>query len=364
LGWTRKLLIAGWSDTYALDLTGLSFLDGMLAHDEYQVWSKDRSPQDNNDYLLAEFKRRKVVDGARASGSRDADGNDGGGSSATTRTASTAEGAQLLAELDNTLTKHFEGSGTLMNAIELVMHSGAVPAMKYVLGHGVTVAHLTGVFDAHCRHMPAKLREYIVDTLKHNDQGELDTDLEDLTVSSFYLDDKGSHKRDAFYNALINGRYTSILWDKWLVSIIAKMLDPNAVAYDDMIDVYADPVRLEMHVTYVGRLLHGLGKLQDDEMSLAAIVADWQPILTRATQRGPGLRQDTLREINTLMNAVWSDAESNVVASFTHGIPWQKGLCSDDISAYVVWSNYTKEFDEFARHSKRFKRSFAVRLLT
>ena len=169
---------------------------------------------------------------------------------------------------------------------------------------------------------------------------------------------------NAFYNNLFDGKFSLIDWEKDLVYSIAKMLDPNAKRFASMADVWADPTRRAMHVTYVGRLLDCIGKRQGAPLSLSSIVGEWEPVLAKAQTRGAGMTQDALREIKSLMEAVWRNAESVICASYTTGAPWINGLIEPDLSALMNFRSWCDDLAEVARMSKKFRGTFAVRTAT
>ena len=358
-GSARQLLASGWGD-HALDLAGVGLLDaGLASADVEGLWSEERGPQGNIDYLQSEFRRRRRMGDGTAGSSEDARAT-AHGSGARRESAGTAtDGAHELERLDRALTTHIEDGGSTFSGMEIIFKSEAVPAMRFMLGHGVQVHQLPPSFASYCRGMPAKKQEYIIDTLKHLDTGAADPDLTDLTVATFYNTAKGA-KIDKFYRSLFDGKLTAIHWDRDFVYPIALLLDPHAKVFEDMTEVYKDSTRLGMHVLYVGRLLDGIGKLQSAPYSFSAIVSDWMPALAKATTRGRGMTTDALREIATLMEAVWRNAESLLVASYTLGVPWTASLAEDDLSAFDNFNSWREELADHARHAKRFKAALKV----
>ena len=131
---------------------------------------------------------------------------------------------------------------------------------------------------------------------------------------------------------------------------------------ENMADVYACPVRRALHVTYVTRALHTLGKLQSDPFSFPAVVASWEALLTRATQRGEGMKKDALREICTLMEGSWRNYMSTTTASLALGVPWTKAWVESDCAAIAHFESWKDEFGETQRLAKRLKHTFEVRI--
>jgi hypothetical protein len=364
----RQLLACGWGDTRILDLAGLMFLNDSLNREYDGMISDERSCQENFTYILAEFRRRRAVETARdgRGGARGESGMHGDLSMPRAAGAGmgSADGAHDLARLSISLTNHFEGGKSVLAGMELIFHSGAVPAIRFLLGHGVQVAQLPPIFYDMCRNMPTKKQEYAVDSLRHKDDGNLDPEMQELAVMDFLKEGDSPKKMNAFYNNLFDGKFSLIDWEKDLVYPIAKMLDPNAKRFANMADVWADPTRRAMHVTYVGRLLDCIGKRQGAPLSLSSIVGEWEPVLAKAQTRGAGMTQDALREIKSLMEAVWRNAESVICASYTTGAPWINGLIEPDLSALVNFRSWCDDLAEVARMSKKFRGTFAVRTAT
>ena len=356
---TAKLIMStGWSDTHVLDLSGVHFLNESLLHADFKIYDTNRSVQGNVEYLLSEFARRKNLSSLPASA--DADGN-----SANERANThVGDSTQQLAKLDCKLTDFMSEKGDLYGGMTIVLHSEAVPAIRFILSQGVTVAQLPPCFMTWGRHMPGKMMEYFVDAIKHNDNGELDVDLEDLNPSDFFKPGVGVNKRQVVFNNIFSGKVGPgfLHWDTDFVHPIAKVLDPKAKPFDSMADVYADPVRRALHVTYVTRALHTLGKLQSDPFSFPAMVASWEPLLTRATQRGEGMKKDALREICTLMEGSWRNYMSTTTASLALGVPWTKAWVESDCAAIAHFESWKDEFGETQRLAKRLKHTFEVRI--
>jgi hypothetical protein len=226
----KDMLAQGpWPDTHVLDLSGMRFMDDALASDDYAaLWSEDSTHKDNVDYLLVEFRRRRdfVRSAARVGSTSDSTGNAG-------RDGAPAAFAQELASLHRTMLDHFGNNGNDFQAIELIEKSGAVPAIRFLHGFGVPVTALPPSFTTLCSAFPTKMHEYLIDTMKHDDAGNLDVDLADLTVATLYSS-KGGGKFDKFYTDFIGGKYTRIHWDKDFVGPIAQLLDPNAKVFENM----------------------------------------------------------------------------------------------------------------------------------
>lgn len=349
----KQILHAGWGETLQLDFSNLGILNEQLAKPfNSGMWSEDRSANSNLEYLIGELRRRRAmkgVDAARPSAASDA------GSTVVRGMASTDAAVQLAA-LSRALEAHTAQGGSDFAAIELMEKSEAVPALRFVRNM-VPITSLPAAFETICRGFPAQMQEYFVDSMKHDDDGNLDIDLEDLTVSTFYTSD-GAKKED-FYKKLLTGKVADIDWEQDFVAKIAKILNPDAKVYHKMVDAYADPTRRAMHVKYVGRALDCLGKLQSAPFSYSAVVGHWEPTLNKAIQRGAPA--DVLAQIDTLMSAVWRNAQGLFTASYQQGVEWQVSLIDENLSALKHFETWKAEFDDLHKLNKRFKATIEVR---
>jgi hypothetical protein len=334
------------------DVDGFRQLEFTLP-DYSELWSDARTAKENIDYLVNATQRTRNVATSSGGGT-----SASGGSSATALTTGTA--ARELSDLEAQMTSLYSDSpeSSIYQAIELVMHSACVPAIRWAMGK-VGLGDLPAVFRNHASSAPARFDEYVVDSIKHTDDGELDPDLMLLTAAHFYKS-KGSDKR-SFFIKLQQGKLTQISWDKEFVHVIASLMDDEATVFASMRDVYVDAERREMHETYVGRLLDCLGKRTSATYSLRAIYAVWKPIYSTAKRSGSGLAEDALGEIGRLMDTVFLATELDMVASLSHGAAWSSSLI-EDTGPIDIFSEWAKEMNEAKLHTKRFKHASQVHI--
>ena len=134
---------------------------------------------------------------------------------------------------------------------------------------------------------PTRFQEFLVDSIKHADDGSLDDELEDLTLDSF-----GTGKQ-CILTPFLEGQMTAFEFARFY-NIIATVLDPEATAVTDMREIYCDREKTEVFTQHVGRLLHCIGKKRDNECSLGAIVKYWQPVVATASRAGAGPKADAI----------------------------------------------------------------------
>ena len=111
--------------------------------------------------------------------------------------------------------------------------------------------------------------EYVVDTLKHDANGELD--LEDLTVRHLYVEAPTLDGKRAFFKQLYAHKF-AMDWDKLLVAPILKLLQPGEpVLACTAHEVFASDERQKAHRMYVARALAAVGKRPEVDNSYDAI---------------------------------------------------------------------------------------------
>ena len=337
----------------AADLEAVGRLEEALpSYDDY--WSDARSAQGNVDYLVADLQRRQGH--APRSGSA-GDGSVDDAGEAAGAMAQPGLFARELEALDRAILHHYEAANpSAFEAIRLVTHSGATPAIRWLFNKGGSLSQLPQSLRRHCAALPAKLDEYVVDSIKHDDSGSMDPDLEELTVDVFYKHEatKSAAKR-AFFLSLYSGAFTTIAWEKDYVHRIALLLDEHATPAASAQQIYGDETRRNMHTLYVGRVLDCLGKLVDDEYSYENIVKYWEPALAKATRAGHATKQDALAQVDALMKAVWQSGEQEMASSLTAGTPWTAGLADSTIGAFDTFSKWRDDLADVQKFNKRFK---------
>ena len=338
----------------AADLEAVERLNETLpSYNDY--WSDARSAQSNVDYLVADLQRRHGHGPRPGATAGDGGIDDTGGAAGAV--AQPGMYARELEALDRAIVSLYEAANpSSFEAMRLITQSGATPAIRWLLGKGGLLSQLPESLRRHCAALPAKMDEFVVDSIKHDDNGEIDPDLEELTVTTFYKHDaaKLSGKR-AFYLSLYSGALTTIAWEKDYVHRIAQLLDEQATPAASTQQIYGDETRRNMHTLYIGRLLDCLGKLVDDEYSYEGVVKYWEPALAKATRAGHATKHDALTQIDLLMTAVWQSGEQEMASSLTAGTPWATGLADSEISAFGTFSKWCEDLADVRKFNKRFK---------
>ena len=348
----KLILQAGWGSSFQLDLNGTSFLNDQLKQPHNKgLWSDEKEPQANVDYLIQELRRRAEIERDQGAPSRGNTREEGPNHA---RGISATESTLQLEQLERKLQQHQENGDSTYRGIEVIEKSGALPAMRYLRGLG-PINQLTPAMAAIIRSFPSKMEEYIVDSIKHDDDGREDPDLESLTVRSFYTHGQNPN---GFFKAVLAGKVANIDWEKQYVTIIARVLNPDANKYYSMEEAYGDPTRRAMHVKYIGRLMDCFGKNQSAKYSYSALVNSWEPLLAKALQRGAP--QDVLREAVTLMEAAFRNAQSLFQGSYLQGVPWTKDLVEEDMPALKRFEEFKGDYEDLTRFNKRFKASVQV----
>ena len=338
----------------AADLEAVERLNETLpSYDDY--WSDARSAQSNVDYLIADLQRRHGHVPRSGAAAGDGGVEDTGGAAGAV--AQPGMYARELEALDRALVSLYETANpSSFEAIRLITQSGATPAIRWMLGKGTSLSQLPESLRRHCAALPAKMDEFVVDSIKHDDSGVMDPDLEELTVTTFYKHDatKLVAKR-AFFLNLYSGAFTTIAWEKDYVHRIALLLDEQATPAASTQQIYGDETRRNMHTLYIGRLLDCLGKLVDDEYSYEGVVKYWEPALAKATRAGHATKRDALAQIDILMTAVWQSGEQEMASSLTAGTPWTTGLADSGISAFGTFTKWCDDLADVKKFNKRFK---------
>ena len=147
-------------------------LDGRM--DQYAGdWSEAKTPAENVEYLLEAIARRLT---RSAGNSSSVDAND-------RSTLPDAQAAVTLA-LETELFDHIENNGSTMDAISLIMHSGAQKAIRYMLGKGASSRDLSTRLSTKIATFITLKEEYLIDSIKHDDAGNIDSELTDLTYAT------------------------------------------------------------------------------------------------------------------------------------------------------------------------------------
>ena len=103
---------------------------------------------------------------------------------------------------------------------------------------------LPPVFKNSCEGLPAKIDEYILDFIMHDDEGALDLDLEDLTVRDLHVKGATFAAKRAFFGHLLANRFTAIDWESMLIEPLCRLLYPGATPRVwTMAELYLDPER-------------------------------------------------------------------------------------------------------------------------
>ena len=314
--------------------------------DDY--WADSRSATDNLEYLYAEYgkARRTEVTGA--------DGTVTTVDNSTTATRSARETSELVVQLTEQFQQGLVGTAAeAFAAIDAILHSLSMPAVRWLLGHA-PITRLPKIFHDMCSAFPNKLDEYVVDSLKHADDGSVDTELDGITVYTFYNKSGSSQQAQrAFFLNLYAGKLTAIDWEKHFVQKIAVFLDPNAPAFASLTAAYLDADRRGMHRVYVGRLFEAFDKPAQTTYSLSGFFDFWVPTLTTATRCGT--RADCLREIETLVTAAWTTAEHMLIGNFTKATPWNQDLFDGTCSAFSDFTLWADEMKTMGKMAKRFR---------
>ena len=204
--------------------------------------------------------------------------------------------------------------------------------------------------------LPARLDAYVVDALIHDDQGEVDAGLETLQPSDLYhAKGKSLEDKRGFFLKLYAGKFASIDWEADLILPLARKLDDAAPTFASLILVYANEERRGMHEEFCGRIMHAMGKLQTEEDSLAAYFSHWRKVLQVARRHSAGMGQDCLAQIDTLMTAVWSEAEHNSTIVLKGAGPWSFALAPNlqALTLFDKWAAGMTAIKELANNYKR-----------
>ena len=246
-----------------------------------------------------------------------------------------------------------------MEGITIIYESGVSLAIRWLQGTG-SAAGLPPVFRNSCEMLPGKLDEYVLDAIMHDEEGNLDEDLEGLTARSLYI--KGATTlatQRAFFTNLVANRFTAIDWEKMLIAPIWMLMCPGrAVRVWSMAEVYLDQKRLALHTVYVTRALAAVGKLETAPNSYAALINEWTAALARAERGGAELAADCIDNIVPLMDGGWASAEAIGVASLK-GTFYTPSLFDGDIPEVASWRTFQEGLVPMKQMLSRYKRTFA-----
>ena len=246
-----------------------------------------------------------------------------------------------------------------MEGITITYESGVSLAIRWLQGTG-SAAGLPPVFRNSCEMLPGKLDEYVLDAIMHDEEGNLDEDLEGLTVRSLHI--KGATTlatQRAFFTNLTANRFTAIDWEKMLIAPIWMLMCPGrAVRVWSMAEVYLDQKRWALHTVYVSRALAAIGKLETAPNSFVALINEWNAALARAERGGVELAADCIDNIVPLMDGGWASAEAIGVASLkgTFDTP---SLFDGDIPEVSSWRTFQEGLVPMKQMVTRYKRTFA-----
>jgi hypothetical protein len=339
-------------DSTAIDVDTFVILDAKLAK-LVGAWRDGCSAEDNIAFLLSRH-RRNGTDGGTVP--RGADGTalsamDGG-----------VEHLARMGALDSAI-KKWAAEGTKkdpMEGITIIFESGVSPAIRWLTGSGSDVAALPPAFRSSCELLPGKLDEYIVDCLRHDEDGNADADLEELSVRTLYI--RGANTlaaQRAFFGHLAANRFTSIDWEKMLIAPLWALMCPGQSARVwTMAEVYSDPERMALHEMYVSRALAAVGKIGAAANSYAALIGEWAPSLARAKRGGVHLAADCIDNVIVLMNGAWASAEAIGVASLK-GEHYNPSLFDSSISEVVNWRSFQEGMAPMKQLVSRYKRTLA-----
>ena len=224
-------------------------------------------------------------------------------------------------------------------ATEKILLSACTPAIRWLHGR-VAASSLPSVFTQLCGRLQGNLEEYLLDSIKHLDNGDPDEALELLGADAFAGNGKG---KETTLAKLISGKLTEINLDKDFVHVIAMHLDPHAKTFDSMIDVFLDAERLAMHRTFVSRGLHALGKSVDATCSYGALLDEWGPVLVSAKQAGPAMARDVAEHMLTLYNNVMRAQQRTVETCLSKGTPWEAHFFNRNLQAFDVFDKFVKQ---------------------
>jgi hypothetical protein len=250
-----------------------------------------------------------------------------------------------------------------MEAITTIFESGVSPAIRWLTGSSGGAAALPPAFRNSCELLPGKLDEYIVDCLRHDEDGNVDADLEELSERTLYI--KGANAlaaHRAFFGHLAANRFTAIDWEKMLIAPLWALMCPGQSARIwAMAEVYADPERMALHEMYVSRALAAVGKIEAAANSYAALIGEWAPSLARAKRGGVELAADCIDNIMVLMDGAWASAEAIGVASLK-GEHYNPSLFDSSIAEVVNWRGFQEGMGPMRQMVSRYKRTLSARL--
>jgi hypothetical protein len=338
-------------DASAIDVDTFIILDAKLATLD-SAWRAGQSADANISFLLDKLPRQGSAAVGTLAGADDAAiaSIDGG-----------SEHLGRVTSLDTAMCSWAAGGRDAdpMEGITIIIESGVSVAIRWLQG-AATGGALPPIFKNACEALPGKLDEYVLDTLMHDDAGLPDPDLEDLTVRSFYI--KGATtlaSKRAFFSHLFANRFTAIDWEAMLIAPICLLLYPGQPARVwSMAEVYNDPERLALHLTYVTRALTAVGKLASAPNSHAALVDEWTSALARAKRGGAELAADCIESIVKLMVGAWASAESMGVASL-RGAHYTSSLFDGSIPEVSGFRSFQEGLGPMKQMATRYKRTFA-----
>ena len=341
------------TDTKVLDIDAFVILDGILGQCADR-WAAGKS---------ADANIAALHDALRGSAQSPAAGAAAGGSGAavsTDRLAAEGADAARMAKLADDLVQHFASDeADPLEAIEIIVESRVSKALRWLQGE-VAAGSLPPVFAASCAALPGKIDEYVIDALKHDDKGNLDPDLEELTVSSLYTEASTLAGKRVFFARLWANKFAAIQWEPDLIHKLSAILDPDSKATYTQRAAYGDSDRWSLHETYVGRALAAVGKPADVDNSFAAVSDEWRNTLAQARRGGGPLKEDTLDQIVTLMDGVWTNAEAHGAASLRGALYANSLFDAAGFSELAAFRSFAEAMPGMKKMTRHFKRSFAA----
>ena len=337
-------------DSGVLEIESLRVLNATLERAS-ELWNAGRTADQNVEYLLDATRKRGAPSG---SGVSTYEGD------TPARLLASGGSAGRMAALAGKLGDWAAGDAPdPFEAIELIYDSGLTKAIQALHGHA-GMAQLPAVFLASCAKLGGKMDEYVIDTLKHDADGVIDRDLEDLTVRHLHVAAPTLDGRRAFFKQLYANKF-AMDWDKLLVAPILALLQPGEPPLEHTArEVFASETRQKAHRLYVSRALAAVGKRPEVDNSYDAICDEWEKALLQATRGGAAMREDCLDAIDALMSGVWANAEATGVAELRAEAGDPALFDPVGFSELSTFRQFVEDMPGMKKLASRYKRTFGA----
>ena len=163
-----------------------------------------------------------------------------------------------------------------------------------------------------------------------------------------------------FFARLWANKFAAIQWEPDLIHKLSAILDPDSKTTYTQRAAYGDSDRWSLHETYVGRALAAVGKPADVDNSFAAVSDEWRNTLAQARRGGGPLKEDTLDQIVTLMDGVWTNAEAHGAASLRGALYANSLFDAAGFSELAAFRSFAEAMPGMKKMTRHFKRSFAA----